>query len=336
MQPSIAANLEVDCATLQRRLSSVPRLVLAESPTAVHRMAHLRTALGGGPTLLIKRDDLISFACGGNKVRKLEMVAAAAVAAGADTLVSMGGLQSNHARATAAVAARLGMACVLVLNGSPQEQGATGNARLIGLFGARIEYVARREDRQRRMLEIAADLEAAGRRPFLVSLGASTGLGALGYIQAVDELLAQVPPPDAIIVAASSGGTLAGLAGGLLLHGAPTRVMAVSADDAADEIAGTAARLLNEAGELLDAGGTLARPDMFEVDDHFVGAGYAIPTPASREAAALAAATEGLVLDPVYTAKAMAALIAYVQRGRFSPDQTVLFWHTGGVPGYFA
>ena len=322
---------------MRARLAEIPCVGLEGSMTPVLEMPRLRAALGDVARLLIKRDDLIAFGCGGNKVRKMEMVAAKALAEGADTLISTGGPQSNHARVVAAVAARLGMSCVIVVNGAAPPEGPTGNARLMRHFGARIEYVATRAQRAWRMAELATELQTMGRRPFIIPLGASTGLGALGFAKAAAELRAQIEPPDVIVLASSSGGTQAGLAAGCVIFDMPTRVIGVSADDPADDIAQVARRLLIDSGELLGVGGRIEEQQRsIHVDDSFVGSGYGVPTPASQEAAALAASTEGLVLDPVYTAKAMAALIAYLREGRFSSGQTVLFWHTGGVPGFFA
>jgi 1-aminocyclopropane-1-carboxylate deaminase/D-cysteine desulfhydrase-like pyridoxal-dependent ACC family enzyme len=334
---SATETIEIDRLALQRRLQEMPRLPLAHDPTPVQEMPRLRGALGGGPRLLVKRDDAIPFACGGNKVRKLEMVLAKAIEEGADTLITTGGVQSNHARVTAAAAARVGMRCVLVLNGADADARPTGNARLMALYGARIEYVSSRQERTSRMQEIAHELQGAGRHPFIVPLGASTPLGTLGFARAMGELTAQVDAPAAIVLASSSGGTQAGLAGGCTLFDVPTRVIGVSADDPAEEIERATTELLLKSYQLLGATGTFAqlvRP--IEVDDCFVGAGYGVQTAVSREAALLAARTEGLILDPVYTAKAMACLIAYVREGRFSADETILFWHTGGIPGFFA
>jgi D-cysteine desulfhydrase family pyridoxal phosphate-dependent enzyme len=335
MLPYDSDTVQLDRIDLPRRLLDLPRIPLGHYPTPVEEMTRLREALGGGPRLLIKRDDAISFGCGGNKVRKLELVAAEAAAAGADTLITSGGIQSNHARVTAAAAARLGMKCVLVLNGTPPPLRPTGNALLMELFGAQVDYVCDRAQRSPRMHAIAAELTTQGRRPFVIPLGASTALGTLGFFRAVHELFSQIDPPDTIVVASSSGGTQAGICGGCLLFGAPTRVIGVSADDAADEIARLSSRLCAEAIALLGADGPPALQAL-EVDDTFVGAGYGQATDASRQAADLLARTEGLVVDPVYTAKALACLIAYVRQGRFSDDQTVLFWHTGGIPGLFA
>ena len=337
MHRAVGNTVEIDRTLVQGRVAAVPYLAVENYATPVYEMSRLRAALGGGARLLVKRDDLIPFGCGGNKVRKMEMVAARAVEAGADTLISTGGVQSNHARVVAAMAARLGMNCVIVVNGSPQADQPTGNARLMEHFGARVEYVAARNERAGRMLDIADDLMAQGRRPYIVPLGASTGLGALGFVRAMGELQAQVDPPDVIVLASSSGGTQAGLAAGCVVFGMDTRVMGVSADEAADDIAKVVRSLLVDTGEMLGVGRRFDElVASVHVDDAFIGSGYGARTPESEEAAALVAATEGLVLDPVYTAKAMAALIAYVRQGRFSEGQTVLFWHTGGLPGFLA
>lgn len=337
MHRAVGNTVEIDRTIVQGRVADIPYIAMENYATPVYEMSRLRAALGGGARLLVKRDDLIPFGCGGNKVRKMEMVAAQAVAEGADTLVSTGGVQSNHARVVAAVAARLGMNCVIVVNGSPQPGAPTGNARLVQHFGATVEYVGSRRERAARMMDVADDLRARGRRPFIIPLGASTGLGALGFVRAAAELQAQIDPPDVIIVATSSGGTQAGLAAGCVVFGMDTRVMGISADEAADEIARVVRTLLVDTGDLLGIGRRLEQlvPSV-HVDDAFIGSGYGAVTPESEEAAALVAATEGLVLDPVYTAKAMAALVAYVRQGRFSAGQTVLFWHTGGLPGFFA
>ena len=318
------------------RLATIPSVPLVDGPTPLHEMPRLRAALGGGPRLLVKRDDAIPFGFGGNKVRKLELVAAAARAAGADTLVTPGGVQSNHARATAATAARLGLRCVLVINGARPER-PTANALLDELLGAEIVYIRGREERAAALRDTEERLRRAGRVPFVVPLGASTPLGALGFARAVGELAQQGPPPDVIVHATSSGGTQAGLVAGCALHGLPTRVIGVSADDPAPDVEATVRRIVAGVGELLGAGSeTLARAQPIAVDDAFVGDGYGVPSDASREAQRLAARTEALFVDHTYTAKAMAALVAYVRAGRFRDGETVLFWHTGGQVGLFA
>ncbi len=314
------------------RLAAVPAVALLDGPTPVQELSRLRAALGGGPRLLVKRDDAIPFGFGGNKVRKLELVAAAARAAGADTLVTPGGVQSNHARATAATAARLGLRCVLVINGEPQTR-PTANALLDELLGAEIVYIPGRAERAAALRETEARLRRDGRTPFVVPLGASTPLGALGFARAVGELVAQRAIPDVIVHATSSGGTQAGLLAGCARHGRATRVIGVSADDPAPDVEATVRAIVDGVGALLGVDGSTVAP---VVDDGFVGGGYGVPTDASREAQRLAARAEALFVDHTYTAKALAALIAHVRAGRFRDDETVLFWHTGGQVGLFA
>lgn len=305
------------------------RVPLLSGPTPVEPLSRLRAALGGGPRLIVKRDDAIPFGFGGNKVRKLEFVVADALAAGADVLVTVGGVQSNHARATAAAAAKLGLGCVLVLNGSPPER-PTANAVLDRLLGARIEYIPSRAERNAASDEVMARLRTEGRRPYFVPLGASTPVGALGFVSAVDELVEQGVIPDVIVHAGSSGGTQAGLVAGLARRRLSTRVIAVSADDPAESVAATVRDIIRGIDGLSGFDGPI------EVDDGHVGAGYGVATEASRSAQELAARTEALFVDHTYTAKALGALVAYVRDGRFDANQTVLFWHTGGQVGLFA
>ena len=322
------------------RLADLPSVRLFASPTPLDEMARLRDALGhDSPRLLVKRDDAIPFGFGGNKVRKLQLVMADACAQRADTVLTVGGVQSNHMRATAAAAARLGMRCVLVANGTPPEP-ARGNALLDILLGAELHYVSSREQRAPKMQTLADELRAAGGRPYAVPLGASTPLGAAAFARAIDELLRQWPDsagPDVIVHACSSGGTLAGLAAGCALHGLRTRVVGISADDPAATIEREVRHIIAGLGDLIGGDGTtLAAEARLEVDDSFVGEGYGMASPASHEAQALLASTEALFVDHTYTAKALAALVAYVRQGRFTPDQTVLFWHTGGQVALFA
>jgi 1-aminocyclopropane-1-carboxylate deaminase/D-cysteine desulfhydrase-like pyridoxal-dependent ACC family enzyme len=332
------ATLTFDRAT--DRLAALPSVSLFGAPTPLEELSRLRAALGPrAPRLFVKRDDAIPFGFGGNKVRKLQLVAADAKARGADTLITVGGVQSNHMRATAATAARLGMRCVLVANGDPPGP-PRANALLDVLLGAEIHYVASREQRAPTMRAIADRLRTEGARPYEVPLGASIPLGAAAFARAIGELLAQLsdtPPPDTIVHASSSGGTQAGLAAGCALHGLRTRVVGISADDPTAAIEGEIRRLIGGLATLIGADGDeLARRSHVEVDDSFVGEGYTIPSPASHEAQSLAARTETLFVDHTYTAKALAGLIAFVRAGRFAPDESVLFWHTGGQVGLFA
>jgi D-cysteine desulfhydrase family pyridoxal phosphate-dependent enzyme len=316
-------------------LAALPVVPLAPAPTPVEELTRLRAALGGGPRLLVKRDDAIGFAFGGNKVRKMRLLAAAAAAAGADTLITCGGVQSNHARVTAAVAARLGMRCVLVANGSPPER-PSANALLNALLGAEIRYVADRRERVPAMESAAGELRRAGRTPYVIPLGASTPLGAAAFVDAVRELLTQLDPPDIIVHATSSGGTQAGLVAGCALAGVKTRVVGISADDSAASIGDTVRSLLDGLAPLLGVEVARFSRVPVDVDDRFVGGGYGVPTERSREALRLAAQTEALFLDPTYTAKAMAGLLARIRSGEFAERDTVLFWHTGGQVALFA
>lgn len=319
-----------------RALEALPAIGLWPYPSPIHELRHLRRHLGGGPRLLVKRDDLIGFGFGGNKIRKLAIVAARAREEGADVLVTTGGVQSNHARSTAIVAAHLGLGCHLVLNGEPPPQ-PTGNLRLALMAGATIHYVPSRADRAVAMGALVQRLSQEGRRPFLIPLGASTPHGALGHARAVGELLDQAGAPDVIVHATSSGGTQAGLLAGCAIYGLATKVLGVSADDPPEHIRARVRALLEEMDGVLGLPGeALAPPEAIEVDASFVGEGYGVPTEASREAMHLLATLEGVFLDPTYTAKAMAGLIAGVRAGRFREHETVLFWHTGGLPGLFA
>ena len=316
-------------------LASLPSIPLASAPTPVEELTRLRAALGGGPRLLVKRDDAIGFAFGGNKVRKIRYVAADALARGADTLLTSGGVQSNHARVTAAAAAKLGLHCILVVNGAPPDR-PTANALLHRLLGAELRYVNAREDRAPAMDAAAAALQRIGRRPYVIPIGASTPLGAAAFVHAVTELIEQIDPPDVIVHATSSGGTQAGLIAGCALAGLETRVLGISADDPAADLQRTIRDILSGLAPLLGF-----EPGRFDgldvqVDDSFVGCGYGVSTTESRAAIELCARTEALFIDPTYTAKAMAGLIAYVRRGTFEPGETVLFWHTGGQVGLFA
>jgi L-cysteate sulfo-lyase len=322
------------------RLDALSAEPLFAGVTALDEAHRLRDALGANaPRILVKRDDAIPFGFGGNKVRKLCLVAAEARACGADTLITVGGVQSNHMRATAATAARLGLRCVLVANGEPPAT-PRANALLDDLLGAELHYVASRQERAPTMRKIAGELRAAGRVPYEVPLGASTPLGAAAFARAVGEFIAQLPAgvtPDAIIHASSSGGTQAGLTAGCALHGLPTSVVGISADDPASSIEDEVRRIITGLGTMLGMDDdALARAVHVTAADSFVGEGYGIATPASREAQSLAARTEALFVDHTYTAKALAALIAFVRSGRYRKDQTIVFWHTGGQVGLFA
>jgi D-cysteine desulfhydrase family pyridoxal phosphate-dependent enzyme len=323
-------------AALRALIAHLPSLPFVSAATPVQPMPRLLERLGGGPRLFIKRDDAIPFGFGGNKVRKLALVAARALAAGADTLITAGGIQSNHARATAAAAAALGLRAVIVANGEAPAT-LTANALLDNLLGAEVVYVPSRDQRAPMMEQVAAQLRREGRRPFVIPIGASTPLGAMAFTLAVAELVDQMPAPDVIVHSTSSGGTQAGLVAGCRLLGLPTRVIGISADDTSASLQSQVNAIIEGMENLVPLNPTeLSTGTAIEVDDRFVGGGYGIPTDESREAIELAARTEAIFLDPTYTAKAMAGLIAGVRERKLREDQSVLFWHTGGQVGLFA
>jgi 1-aminocyclopropane-1-carboxylate deaminase/D-cysteine desulfhydrase-like pyridoxal-dependent ACC family enzyme len=298
----------------------------------VDELQRLRDVLGMKASLLAKRDDTIPFGFGGNKVRKLTLVAADALAKGADTLITCGGVQSNHCRATAAVAAQLGLACHIVANGT-QPDRPTGNALLVSMYGAQVTFVNSREERAPTMDQVASAVSASGRQPLIIPLGASTPLGAMAIARGVGELVGQGITPDIIVHATSSGGTQAGLIAGCALYSPGTRVIGISADDPAASIRATVVRLVAGVESALGLPtGALGGAARCEVDDTFVGAGYGVPSDGSRAAQQLAARHEAIVTDHWYTAKALAGLIHRARRGEFDSASVVLFWHTGGQP----
>jgi 1-aminocyclopropane-1-carboxylate deaminase/D-cysteine desulfhydrase-like pyridoxal-dependent ACC family enzyme len=319
-------------STALATLMSLPAAAFVSDPSPVARLARLERALGpGAPRIFIKRDDLLPFAQGGNKVRKLQMLVPEMMRAGTDTIVTCGAVQSNHARVTAAVGAVLGWKTILVLSGTPPPE-PTGNLRYDYLFGADVRFVADREERSTAMEAAAEETRQLGRRPFVLPLGGSTPLGAAGMARGIAELATAGIRPTVIVHASSSAGTQAGLVAGCALFGQPARVIGVSADEPAAVLIERISALLDRLAALLGC-----RPDTLRgarpiaVDDTEVGAGYSQPTAASLAATTLVARTEGIVLDQVYTAKAMAGLIAHVRQGRFQPEDTILFWHTGGL-----
>jgi D-cysteine desulfhydrase family pyridoxal phosphate-dependent enzyme len=314
----------------------LPRLHLAHLPTPLEPLPHLSAALG--PRLWIKRDDQTGLAAGGNKTRKLEFLLAEAQRREADTLLTVGGPQSNHCRQTAAAAARLGLRCVLVLGGHAGQARAGGNLLLDHLLGAEVIWAGERT-REAVMDERAEAERAAGRQPYAIPLGGSTALGAAGYALAMAELLEQARAAgvrfDRVVVASSSGGTQAGLVAGARLHGFEGEVLGISIDEERAALQSTVARLAAETAALLGQPHALA-PDDISVDANYLGGGYGVMGQPEREAIRLFALTEGILLDPVYTGRAAAGLLDLVRRGTIGRGETVLFWHTGGTPALFA
>lgn len=314
------------------RLKALPRASFVGAPTPIERLIRFEKAIDSPYPIFVKRDDAIPFGFGGNKVRKLELVMAEALQQGADGVITCGGVQSNHCRATAAAAARLGLSCDLVLSGAAPE-ALTGNTRLDLILGARLHFVPDRLDRTPTMTRLAGSLRAEGHKPLIIPLGASTPLGAAGLALGIDEMVSQGHRPDVVIHASSSGGTQAGLLAGLALSGLNPRVIGVSADESAAALQETVERLQKG---VLEVAGSKASLRRAEVTDHFVGAGYGLETEASREAATLMARTEAIIVDHTYTAKAVAGLVSLVRARSFSAGASILFWHTGGQVGVLA
>ncbi len=322
-------------------IADLPRHRLFAEPSPFHRLERFERVLGGRVALWIKREDLLPLAFGGNKLRNLEFLIGAALADGADTLITSGRRWSNHCRLTAAGGAHAGLAVHLVLSGPPAE--ATDPARhspgatLEAILGAEVTQLptADRETREQAVAAIAERVRSAGGRPYVIPVG-GTGLpGAWGQVLAADELLAQAADrqamPDLIVLPSATGGTQAGLLAGLRAGGSAADVRGVLVARTEDELRPAIAATLDDLGRGL---GWPVPVDEIEFDPSQLGAGYGIRTDAASEAANLLARSEGILVDPIYTAKAMAALIAGVRSGRWD-GRRVVFWHAGGTPGLF-
>jgi D-cysteine desulfhydrase/L-cysteate sulfo-lyase len=326
-QPTLAANM--------------PRLRLAQLPTPLEEAERLTRELGG-PRILFKRDDLTGVALGGNKVRKLEFVVARALAEGADSLVVCGGFQSNLARIAAAIGNRLGLRVVLVLGGEPGEpRQLNGNLLLDHLYGVTVHTVdtVPRWDFGTAVQDVADDLRRQGARPFVIPLGGSSPEGMAGYVNATEELMSQLAAmnvrPSRLYVAVGSGGTYSGLLLGALNQRAAYQVVGISVSRSREYLLEQIPLATAAAADVLGLACAPGATDLF-VDDAYVGAGYGILTDGGRQAISLVARTEGVLLDPVYSAKAMHGLIDHIQTGQIGPKECVVFLHTGGWPALFA
>jgi len=308
------------------------RIALAHLPTPIEPLSAL-TKLLDGPQLFIKRDDLTGLGFGGNKTRKLEYLVADALAQGCQTLVTTGAVQSNHCRQVAAAAARLGLGCILVLAG--EDPGMRqGNLFLDELSGARLIFVPK-EERDLRLQQAFAHAEEDGMQPYIIPYGGSNPIGVQGYIQAMRELQEQQLNPDWIVLASSSGGTQAGLLLGAEQTRFAGRILGISVDKPADELTKTIMALANQTAAWLGMSTEISSQDVL-VNDAYCQAGYGVLQPAEVEAIQLFARKEGILLDPVYTGRAAAGLLDLISQGYFGRDETVLFWHTGGLPALFA
>ncbi len=313
-------------------MRTIPSIKIAHLPTPVEALPRLTAELGG-PTILVKRDDLTGLAFGGNKTRKLEFLLAEAQANGAHTVLTAGAVQSNHCRQTAAACARLNFACTLILSGE-KPQIATGNLLLDQLFNAEIIWSSP-EERDEILQKTFQNAWEAGRRPYLIPYGGSNTTGATAYVYAIHELLTQQYQPDWIVFASSSSGTQAGLVAGAKIFGFKGKVLGISVDEPEDSLKDRVATLASAVTDFLGEKTSFLARDIL-VTDNYRGAGYGVMGAAEIEAIRLFARTEGLILDPVYTGRAAAGMIDLIRQGFFNPDETVLFWHTGGTPAIFS
>lgn len=307
----------------------LPRVSLANLPTPLEPLKNLSHDLN--VELWIKRDDLTGLATGGNKTRKLEFLIAAALEQGADTVITAGGPQSNHCRQTAAAAAKFNLACHLVLGGEPQTP--LGNLLLDRLLGAEVHWVAKQE-RNGRMEELADELRAAGRKPYVIPVGGSNAVGAVGYAVAVAELVEQARAAsvefDRIVFPTSSGGTQAGMLLGAQMAGLNSHVTAVSIDVQPDDQAflEEVASIASEAATLLGTEANLTADDL-DMAYGYLGAGYGVVGDLERQAIRTMAQAEGILLGPVYSARGFGGLLDMVAQGDIEPGSKVLYWHTG-------
>ena len=319
-------------------LSRFARVGLGTWPTPLEPCPRLSEALGG-PRILIKRDDLNGLGAGGNKLRKLEFLLGSALADGADTVITFGGVQTNHGRQTAAACARLGLRCELVLTRVVPRDGdayeLSGNVALDKLYGARVHVCADEAAAAATLTQVLGEASAGGHPVAVLPTGGSNGIGVLGYVAAAAELREQLGPlvPDRLVCAIGSAGTVSGLALGAALLDWPVLIDAAAVSPSPDSKLADVRRLVGEAADLLG----VAHPALnhVRVTGRALGPGYGVPTEQVWEAIRLFGRTEGITLDPVYTGKAAAALVDAVRTGDIGPAETVVFVHTGGLPGLF-
>lgn len=325
-------------------LAGYPRVRLGHFPTPLEPLPNLTRYLGG-PSLYVKRDDCTGLAMGGNKTRKLEFLVADALAHGADTLITAGATQSNHVRQTIAAAARHGLQCKVLLEerhplASP-EFLESGNVMLDRLLGGEIAArLPAGTPMQEAMEDLAVQLRDRGNKPYVIPGGGSNPVGALGYVACAQELITQSFDMglrvDAVVHATGSAGTQAGLLTGLAAGNGGIPVLGISVRGSREDQEAHVWQLAQATCDHLGLAAHTVRREDVTVDSGHVGAGYGVPTDGMIEAVRLVAELEGILLDPVYTGKAMAALIAHIRAGRYTDDQNIVFLHTGGAVALFA
>jgi L-cysteate sulfo-lyase len=324
------------------QLSKFPRATLAHLPTPLEYMPRLSKHLGG-PDIYVKRDDCTGLASGGNKTRKLEFSMGEALALGADTIITVGAIQSNHVRQTAAAACKLGLACEVMLEHRVQQPSDTysnsGNVFLDRIYGANLHEYPAGTDFDTVMAEIADEVSSRGGTPYYIPGGASNTVGALGYVQCGVELLSQCEQQglvfDHVVTATGSAGTHAGLAVGLRGSGSDLPILGFGVNAPQDVQEERVFKLAVETAALVSAPGCVTRDDIV-ADCNYIGPGYGEPTESMNEAILMLARQEGLLFDPVYSGKALAGMIDYIRKDRFSKGQKIVFLHTGGSAGLFA
>ena len=324
---------------IKEQLSRFHRLDLLGHPTPLEKLDRLSAWLGRD--IYIKRDDLTPLALGGNKLRKLEYLAADAIAQGADTLITAGAIQSNHVRQTAALAAKLGLGCVALLENPIGTEDSNylgnGNRLLLELFDTKVELVDNLDNADDQLQALAGRLRSNGKKPYLVPIGGSNALGALGYVRAGLELAEQIKDTGvdfaAVVLASGSAGTHSGLALALSESLPALPVIGVTVSRSEEDQFPKVQGLAERTAELLE----VALPEAFKVNlwDEYFAPRYGEPNAGTLAAVKLLASQEGLLLDPVYTGKAMAGLLDGIGRDRFD-DGPIIFLHTGGAPALFA
>ncbi len=323
-------------------LKGFPRVPLAHLPTRLEHLPRLTKELGG-PEIWVKRDDCTGLATGGNKTRKLEFSMGEALEQGADTIITVGAVQSNHVRQTAAAAAKLGMKCEVLLEhrvGKPSELYRTsGNVLLDRILGANLREYEQGTDFDAEMDRIADEVRANGGTPYIIPGGASNPVGALGYVGCAEELLQQCDEQgidfDYAVLASGSAGTHAGFTVGLRASGSGLPVQGFGVNIPQAEQEEKVFDLARATAEFIDKPGCVSREDIV-ADCSYIGPGYGEPTDSMNEAVLMLARLEGLLFDPVYSGKALAGMIDYVREGRFVKGRNIVFLHTGGVAGLFA
>ena len=323
-------------------LSRYPRVRFSHGPTPLEPMDNLSQLLDG-PRLFVKRDDCTGLATGGNKTRKLEFLMGEALEEGADTAITQGAVQSNHARQTAAAATMLGLKCEIILERRVEDPGPQydegGNVFLNRLFGANIRHVPGGSDMTAALDEVAEEVRGNGGKPYVIPGGGSNPVGALGYVNCAIELLQQANDMgikiDTVVHGTGSAGTQAGLVVGLEGTNSGITVYGISVRQPKEKQEEAVHKLTSSTAEFVGLKGGVAR-DRIIANGDYVGGGYGVPTPGMVEAVTLTARLEGILLDPVYSGKAMAGLIDLCRKGFFKKDETVVFLHTGGSAGLFA